>query len=359
MQQSYWTPLPEENHRPPPTAHYYPWFDVLRVVLAIVVLLAYDGFIEWDRATSLAIDAFFALSGWLIGGILLKVRPSQLPRFFFNRAIRIWVPYYIALLLLVVFGLWRGNLSAAWFESVAYKALMVWNLFGAEQLSAFRAAAPFQAAGNHLWYVNAEEQFYLLAPLLLVLAPAWGRSLRVWTGLAIATLLADIYPAIVLGVLAAIAAERWPQFQRQQAVRLGLAAVLLGCVLAMATELAVEGASALAALTAVLLLAVPGKASPVLRLLGGASYPLYLNHWIGVLAAKALLVPLGLQASGWRPLLACVIALAIALPMYWWVDRNLLRRRSDWFNPLSGVTVMALAYLMVISGLVLGWLMRA
>lgn len=358
MQQSYWTPLPEENARAHAPADYYPWFDGLRMALAIAVLLAYDGFIDWDRATSLAIDVFFALSGWLIGGILLKVRPSNLPRFFFNRAVRIWVPYYLALALLVAIGLARENVPARWAEFMAYKALMVWNLFGADSLAAFRTSASLQEPGSHFWYVNAEEQFYLLAPLLLVLAPGWGRSILVWTLLAIGALVAGIYPAIVLGVLAALLAERWPRFQLQQAVRLGLVAVLLACVLAMASELAFEGASALAALTVVLLLAVPGKATPLGRLLSGVSYPLYLNHWIGVLAAKTLLLPYGLQASGLRPFVACAISLLLAIVLYWWTDRRLLAHRSQWFSPLRGVMVMALAYVMVCAGLLLGVFMR-
>ncbi len=324
------------------------------MLLALVVLLAYDGFIDWDRATFLAIDVFFALSGWLIGGILLKVRPSNLPRFFFNRAVRIWVPYYLALALLVVIGLARAELPARWAEFTTYKALMVWNVFGADSLAAFRTSASLQEPGSHFWYVNADEQFYLLAPLLLVLAPAWGRSILVWTLLAIGALAAGIYPAIVLGVLAALLAERWPRFQLQQAVRLGLVAVLLACVLAMASELAFEGASALAALTVVLLLAVPGKATPIGRVMSGVSYPIYLNHWLGVLAARTMLQPYGLQASVLRPIVACVISLLLAIALYWWFDRKLLAHRSEWFSPVRGVAVMVLAYAMVGTGIVLG-----
>jgi peptidoglycan/LPS O-acetylase OafA/YrhL len=48
--------------------------------------------IPWDTAANLAVQIFFALSGWLIGGILLRTDVQDLPRFYFNRATRIWIP---------------------------------------------------------------------------------------------------------------------------------------------------------------------------------------------------------------------------------------------------------------------------
>ncbi|WP_368509181.1 acyltransferase family protein [Aliiglaciecola sp. 1_MG-2023] len=59
----------------------------------------------------MAVDIFFALSGWLIGGILLETKRKDLPRFYFNRAIRIWVPYYIALILLLLLSLMTDPLD--------------------------------------------------------------------------------------------------------------------------------------------------------------------------------------------------------------------------------------------------------
>ena len=78
----------------------FPLFDWLRFVLASVVALGHGGVIEWEYSGYLAVQVFLALSGWLIGGILLETPREGLPRFFFNRATRIWIPYGIAVLLL-------------------------------------------------------------------------------------------------------------------------------------------------------------------------------------------------------------------------------------------------------------------
>ena len=72
---------------------YFPAFDWLRLILAMTVALAHDGLPMDHRAANFAVQVFFALSGWLIGGILFDSDRGKLPRFYFNRATRIWAPY--------------------------------------------------------------------------------------------------------------------------------------------------------------------------------------------------------------------------------------------------------------------------
>ena len=67
----------------------YPAFDWLRFFLASIVVLYHFDVIPWHRAGNLAVQVFFALSGWLIGGILVRSDTKHLPRFYFNRATRI------------------------------------------------------------------------------------------------------------------------------------------------------------------------------------------------------------------------------------------------------------------------------
>src|SRR4051794_30350860 len=57
------------------SAVYYPWFDWLRLVCASIVVLQHNDAFPWPRAGSFAVVVFFALSGWLIGGILLDREP--------------------------------------------------------------------------------------------------------------------------------------------------------------------------------------------------------------------------------------------------------------------------------------------
>lgn len=72
----------------------YAAFEVLRFLLAFTVLLSHKGVLTWENAGNLAVQVFFALSGWLVGSILCRTDRSELSRFYFNRATRIWIPYF-------------------------------------------------------------------------------------------------------------------------------------------------------------------------------------------------------------------------------------------------------------------------
>ena len=84
---------------------YYPSFDYLRIMLATTVAVGHSGIPLWENSGNLSVQIFFALSGWLIGGILLISTPEYIPRFYFNRAARIWIPYFVAIVLLMLASL--------------------------------------------------------------------------------------------------------------------------------------------------------------------------------------------------------------------------------------------------------------
>ncbi len=114
---------------------YYPAFDWLQIVLALVVASRHAGLIGLDHAGKMAVDVFFALSGWLIGGILLRSRLADLPRFYFNRATRIWIPYALAIALLslasvlIEVGIRHVHLTSKWYEMTFYDVTFVYNWF--------------------------------------------------------------------------------------------------------------------------------------------------------------------------------------------------------------------------------------
>jgi len=122
-------------------AVYYPYFDYLRIFLASVVVLGHDQVINWPPFSgSLAVDVFFALSGWLIGGILLRLSKSDLPKFYFNRAVRIWIPYFLAVFLAI---------AASLVEFVFYQISFVYNIFGTSQLACCVNSMPLNGSTNH------------------------------------------------------------------------------------------------------------------------------------------------------------------------------------------------------------------
>jgi peptidoglycan/LPS O-acetylase OafA/YrhL len=336
---------------------YYPWFDWLRGACACAVMWYHGHVLSWNQSGNFGVQVFFALSGWLIGGILLKLEPSALPRFYFNRAVRIWVPYYIAAALLLTLSALREPITAKWIEIVNYKLTFVYNLFGVPQLALFHDAMPQKGTLSHFWSVNVEEQFYLAAPLLLVLlAHRYGRSTWLWAVLTVIGLMNGL-GAIMLGVLAATVVHHHGPLHQRARVRIALALALAVCVVALALDLDYEHVSPFAGLFIVLLLAAPGRRSRWGAIFGGMSYPLYLNHWIGIFASNFILERT--RAGATNGLLAAFLQAAIDLPiaiaLYWYIDRKLLARRSGWYTPGRGAVVTFTAYAIITVGLVYGF----
>jgi peptidoglycan/LPS O-acetylase OafA/YrhL len=272
--------------------------------------------------------------------------------------VRIWVPYYLALGLLLALSILREPVTAKWLEIVGYQLTFVYNLFGTRQLAEFVNAMPQKGTFSHSWSVNAEEQFYLFAPLLLVLgARRLGRSPAVWGVLAVAALaLAPLYAAIVLGVLAATVARRYGALHRRPAGRWALLTTLTlsAAGLAVAPD-HYQTIAPFSALSIVLLLAAPGPQHVGGVLFGGMSYPLYLNHWIAIYAVNAVhahAVPISNPLV--RQVFVLALAIALACAMYWWIDRPVLKRRGEWFTQRRGRILTASAYAIVFVGLVLG-----
>ncbi len=335
---------------------YYPWFDWLRALCAISVMLYHDGLLTWPHAGGFAVQVFFALSGWLIGGILLKTSKDDLTRFYFNRAVRIWIPYYIAVGLLLLLSALREPITAKWLEIVVYKLLFVYNLFGTQQLAEFMHLMPQSGTLNHVWSVNAEEQFYLAAPFLLVLmANRMGRHVILWGALAFSAWFLDVYSAIVLGVLAAVVHHRYGSVHLKPIGRALLLVTLMVSGFAMLATSRYAEAAPFAAIAIVLLLAVPGPQHRLGEVVGGMSYPLYLNHWIGIFALNFLLPTMEDTVLRWT--LAAALNLAIAIALYFWIEKPLLARRRIWFTTGRGRIVTFSAYAMIIVGIVFGFCM--
>ena len=340
-------------------ATYYPWFDWLRLALAGVVFLSHEGLIApWPAAANFAVQVFFAMSGWLIGGMLLNTERNDLPRFYFNRALRIWCPYYLALGLLVAASLLRDSVTAKWTEIVFYKFTFVFNLFGLSQLSDHVWEMPLEGTGSHFWSVNAEEQFYLLAPLLLVLAPPrYGRSVIVWIALAVLAWVTETYASIVFGVLAAVIMNNHGAFHQSDWTRIAAGLVAALCVFGFAAGMNYGLLAPIGAITVVLLFAVNGQQHAWGRFAGGMSFPLYLNAWIAVFATHALFKRLGVEKTFAYHASTILVALGIAAVLYWYFDRRILERRRRIYTPARARAAIAIAYTLVAVGICVGIVM--
>ena len=114
------------------------------------------------------VRVFFVLSGFLITGILLTSRTRidtgcitfarEYSHFYLRRALRLWPAYLLAI-------------AASLILSVAYaREMLVWNLtFTSNYYNTLEQTWP--GLLSHLWTLGVEFQFYLLWPVLLLVAP--------------------------------------------------------------------------------------------------------------------------------------------------------------------------------------------
>lgn len=144
-----------------------PQLDSLRGIAVLLVMLFHAGVcrIGW-----VGVDLFFVLSGFLITGILLntKGRQGYFLNFYTRRILRIW-PLYYALLFLtfvivpLVFPAQRNHIfgdSRPWLSYLFF--LQNWWMNPSNV-----GAGPVAIT----WSLAIEEQFYIVWPLMVALAP--------------------------------------------------------------------------------------------------------------------------------------------------------------------------------------------
>lgn len=160
---------------------YRPELDGVRAVAIAFVLANHllGGWIGWERAGSLGfvgVAIFFALSGYLITGLLLTERRRTgtigLRSFYLRRVARL-AP---ALLAMVGFVVVTGILGA---QDPGWQT----GLVGALTYSSnwIKATGAELGALTHTWTLAVEEQFYLLWPLVLFARPQWAGRVAVGT----------------------------------------------------------------------------------------------------------------------------------------------------------------------------------
>jgi peptidoglycan/LPS O-acetylase OafA/YrhL len=333
----------------------YPLFDWLRFALASFVVFDHFGFEPTVLMSgALAVKVFFALSGWLIGGILLRTTVTELPRFFFNRATRIWIPYAIAIVLLYAVAAAIEGMNFFWFKYLILDVTFTHQIFTFFPAAAFEL--PLNGSGNQFWSISVEEQFYLAAPLLMLFLPR-GKSILLWAPIAIVTTLLDWNAAAVsLGLCAAILARDHDLFAKPFAKIIAIVAAV-GLGLAMLAGSGTYLVGPLYAVSVVIAASWPGKRSAIALIAGGLSYPLYLNHWIANFGANFIdkhIFPLGPATVIWG---GYVLAVAGALAHYLVIDRAIQTQRNRWYSDRVGKALGTIAYALVACGLLAGTLM--
>ena len=128
----------------------------------------------WFRLGWTGVDLFFVLSGFLIGGILLGVRdsPNYFKTFYARRFFRIIPLYYAWILLYVAVAVFAGNFIAARIGAVQKidVSILAHFLFLQNFHEYLKATVSFWWF-SATWSLAVEEQFYLVAPLLVRYLP--------------------------------------------------------------------------------------------------------------------------------------------------------------------------------------------
>lgn len=159
-----------------PAQHYRADIDGLRAI-AVGTVLAYHAFPQVVRGGFIGVDVFFAISGYLISGIILAALAGDrftLAHFYARRIRRIFPALVIVL---------TAVLGAGWFvlyaddyarvgRHVSAGAAFLANIELWNESSYFDVAADLKPL-LHLWSLGVEEQFYLVWPLLLAVAARW------------------------------------------------------------------------------------------------------------------------------------------------------------------------------------------
>jgi peptidoglycan/LPS O-acetylase OafA/YrhL len=117
------------------------------------------------------VDLFFALSGFLITGILLEAKGGErfFRNFYLRRAFRIFPLYYGCLVLVFVVLPHLGVLGADQTRNLLHTQGWFWSYLSNVMIA--RAGSLSASPMEHFWSLAVEEQFYLVWPLIVWLLP--------------------------------------------------------------------------------------------------------------------------------------------------------------------------------------------
>jgi peptidoglycan/LPS O-acetylase OafA/YrhL len=122
------------------------------------------------------VDVFFALSGFLITGILLdtKSSPGYFRNFYVRRVLRIFPLYYGSLVVVFLLryalpdaGIWGSH------DGLVSPGSMLWPVIYLQNFAIALHGPSLTGVTTHYWSLAVEEHFYLAWPLLVWLGTRW------------------------------------------------------------------------------------------------------------------------------------------------------------------------------------------
>lgn len=145
------------------------------------MVFIHHAFPDAFRPGALGVDVFFVISGFLITRILLKERSGggiKLGRFYINRALRLYPPLIVAVVIFAPFFALVGGISLV---NVVGGSVIALTYTGNIVMTLTDRTISYL---SHTWSLAMEEQFYLVWPALIILATRLGLSRRKMTAIA-------------------------------------------------------------------------------------------------------------------------------------------------------------------------------
>ena len=341
---------------------YRPSLDGLRAIAIIVVVSVHT--FRWPTDGTLGVDLFFVLSGFLITTLLLEEHASTgaiTLRGFYGRRVRRLGPALLALLII-----YTAVTLVRWPSGVVATHL-IFPLTWTTNLAMAGGGTGVGDGLQHLWSLAAEEQFYLLWPVVLILLLRGRRGLlvpilvviggicligQVQAGFGPETAWMEYSPmlrsanSLIAGCMAALildsrAADRAVGLAR--AAWIPAAALCLVLLVWTPTNLYGGWITLFAASAAVLVVRALDQTSLVARALssrpmvyvGKLSYSLYLWH-------LPILVAVGISVASLPVKLgADAVAVCAAMLSYRFIEQPFRRRRTSDRQGLAAVTAIA------------------
>lgn len=241
--------------------------DGLRGLAILLVMIDHTDLLPVTSGIA-GVTAFFVLSGYLITGTLLREKDQSGIRLraFYGRRVRRLAPALVVLLIVVVF-LGIFGIAEPWIIGVLSAMAYVANWAMSQQLGLM----------GHAWSLAIEEQFYLIWPLVMIIAPRhWLLRIAVIGAVAGSAMFiawpSEIFStftnggAIMLGCAVAI----WGRQLRGLVGSVGIALVVAGALFTSPIAAVLGAGLVVSSVTPALIPLAP---------IGRRAYSLYLWNW--------------------------------------------------------------------------------
>jgi peptidoglycan/LPS O-acetylase OafA/YrhL len=343
------------------------------------LVLVYHAGLPFVPAGFIGVDVFFVISGFLITTQLVaeleRTGRISLPRFYARRAKRL-LPAAAAVLATTAALVYFFIPKIRWQEiggDIIGSALYVVNWRLADRAVNYLAEDSQPSPVQHFWSLAVEEQYYLVWPVLILIAALVARGFGgrtrpvLWIGLALIAvpsfgwaITQTAYAPeraffvtttrmweLAIGAATALGAGSFARWRRAPAIALGWAGLAMVAASAIAFSSRTPWPSYAAALPTLGAAAVIGAgfavghggpaellaASPF-RWLGGLSYSIYLWHWPLLVAATAYLGDL-------TPATGTIVAICSIAPA--WLSHRLIENPVRYSVAISRSPRLALS----------------